>query len=279
MNVEVVPGAARVSGHVCWLVDDPSGYLPAAVGMLRGDGSGPRRQNLLFGPRGSSTLARLAETAGAAVADPAEALPGGVLDPPVVARLIRDRAEQARRTGHDGLLLVADMDWLLPLRPAPEQVTAHEVHIDRLAAELGITIVCAYRSSSFSPAHTDGALAVHPGQRGDGQQGPHFRLTAGPRAWKLSGEIDIRNSDTFRAAISTAASLEDCTIDATGLRFIDVAGMRALADAAGSASGGIRLNGASPAVRRLWQLTGFADSAPALRLDPVSPDAPHAGVC
>jgi len=269
--VEVVPGAARVSGHVCWLVEDPSGYLTAAAGMLGGDGGHPRRRNLVFGPRGA-TLARLAQRTAAAAADPAEALPGGVLDPPVVAGMIRDRAGQARHTGHDGVLLVADMDWLLPLRPTPAQITAHELRIDRLAAELDITIVCAYRRSSFSPAHIDGALAVHPSQRGDGQ-GPRFRLTAaGARGWQLSGEIDIRDSGTFQAAISTAASLDDCTIDVTGLRFIDVAGMRALARAASSAPGGIRLNGASPALRRLWQLTGFADSAPTLRVGQPSPE-------
>jgi anti-anti-sigma factor len=278
MKVEVVPGAARVSGHICWLVDDPASYLTTAAGMLRGDGSHPRRQNLVFGPHGS-TLAQLAQTTAATAADPVGARPGGVLDPPVVAGIIRDCAEQARHTGHDGLLLVADMDWLLPLRPTPAQITAHELRIDRLAAELDIAIVCAYRRSSFSPAHIDGALAVHPSQRGDGQ-GPQFRLTAaGTRGWQLSGEIDIRTSDTFQAAISAAASLDDCTIDVTGLRFIDVAGMRALALAARSAPGGIRLNGASPVLRRLWQLTGFADAAPTLRVDQASPDAPHAGVC
>ena len=55
--------------------------------------------------------------------------------------------------------------------------------------------------------------------------------------------------------------------------------MRALVRAASTAPGGIRLNGASPAVRRLWQLIGFADSIPALRLDQTYPNAPHAGVC
>ncbi|HZR49832.1 MAG TPA: MEDS domain-containing protein [Streptosporangiaceae bacterium] len=277
MKVEVVPSAARLSGHVCWLVDDPAGYLAAAAGMLRGDSSHPRRQSMVFGPRGS-TLARLAETTAVTAADPAQAFPGGVLDPPAVAAMIRDHAQQARHMGHDGLLLVADMDWLLPLRATPAQVTAHELRTDRLAAELDITIVCAYRRSSFSPAHIDSALAVHPSQRGDGQA-PQFRLTAaGASGWRLSGEVDICTSDTFQAAISTVASLGDCTIDVTGLRFIDVAGLRALARAASSAPGGISLNGSSPVLRRLWQLTGLADGPSALRLDAASPDAPHAGV-
>jgi anti-anti-sigma factor len=265
--VEAVPVAADVSGHVCWLVDDPAGYLTAAAGMLGGDGSHPGRQHLVFGPRGS-VLAELAAATAATAADPAEMLPGGVLDSAAVAGMIRDCAAQARRAGHDGLLLVADMDWLLPLRPTPAQITAHELRIDRLAAELGISIVCAYRASSFGPADIDGALSVHPIQRGEGRS-PQFRLTAaGARSWQLSGEIDITVISAFEAAISTAASLNDCDIDITGLRFIDIAGMRTLARSARGASGGIRLHGASATLRRQWQLAGFASAAPEVRLSP-----------
>jgi anti-anti-sigma factor len=276
MQVEVVPSAPEAKGHVCWLIDDPDSYLTAAAGLLGGDGGRPRRLTLVFGP-GDAAWTGLAKTTAAVAIDPARALPGGVLEPRAVTTMIRDCARQAG-AGHDEMLLLADMDWVLPLRPTPAQITAHELSMDQLAAELGIAIMCAYRRSSFSPAHIDSALAVHAAHRGEGQR-PQFRFTAaGSHAWQLSGEIDIRTRDTFQAAISAAASPGDCTIDVTGLRFIDVAGLRALARAASSGSA-IRLLGASPTLRRLWQLTGFADAALTLWFDQATPDTPHAGVC
>jgi hypothetical protein len=47
-----------------------------------------------------------------------------------------------------------------------------------LAAELGATVVCAYRRSSFDTTALASALAVHPMQSGQDEE-PPYRLVSG----------------------------------------------------------------------------------------------------
>jgi anti-anti-sigma factor len=141
-------------------------------------------------------------------------------------------------------------------------IVAFELQLDRLLSELNATVVCAYRRSSFDTSTIAGALAVHPEQFGGGPQAP-FRFVAGPqRYWRLCGEVDLSMQEAFAAACGTAATLGDCVIDVTDLRFIDLSGMRAIAHGARAAGDGIRLHGASADLRRLWDMCGFRDFAP-----------------
>jgi anti-anti-sigma factor len=270
VGVKVVPGAAidevRVSGHVCWVVDDPAGYVKSAVDLLA-EGARLDLRPVVFGPRGD-VLDEVAAMASATALDSASTYPGGKLDPAILCGMLRGYAARAREDGYSSLMVVADMDWLLPFRPQMTQIIGLELQLDRLTAELDVTLVCAYRTSSFDTAAIIAALTVHSAQRG-GHPLPQFRFTAaGPQSWRLSGEIDLRVSDMFRAALSTAASLGECVIDVSGLRFVDVSGMRTLAVASRTAVSGIRLNGASQGLRRLWDLCGFAQAAPLVHLSP-----------
>jgi hypothetical protein len=243
MLMEILPDAEirdlGVSGHVCWLVSDPGAYdgLTAAL-LAEGDGRGER--SVAFGP--------------------------GAMDPvtPVAMMdLIRELAMEASADGYDGLRIVADMDCILPLHLSTADIVAFELRLDRLLSELNATVVCAYRRSSFDTKALAGALAVHPEQFGGGPQVP-FRFVAGPqRYWRLYGEVDMSMQEAFAAAFGTAATLGDCVIDVTDLRFIDVSGMRAIAHGARAASDGIRLNGASADLRRLW--TSAASRTPPQR--------------
>lgn len=268
--MKVVPGATidevRVSGHVCWVVDDPASYVKSAADLLAED-TRLDHGSAVFGPRGD-VLDEIAAVTGATALDPATAYPGGKLDPAILCDMLRGYAAQAREDGYSGLRVVADMDWLLPFRPEMAQIIGLELQLDRLIAELDVTLVCAYRTSSFDTAAIIAALTVHSAQRG-GHPLPQFRFTAaGPQSWRLSGEIDLRVSDMFRAALGTAASLGECVIDVSGLRFVDVSGMRTLAVASRTAASGIRLHGASQGLRRLWDLCGFAQAAPLVHLSP-----------
>jgi anti-anti-sigma factor len=269
--VRVVPGGAigevRVSGHVCWVVDGPGSYVTSAAGLLT-EGIGLKHKPAVFGPPGK-VLDEVAAMTAATALDPMTVYrgfgnsgdpgpSGGKLDPAVFCGLLRAYAAQALDGGYRGLRVVADMDWLLPFRPETAQIVNLELQLDRLVAELDVTLVCAYRTSSFDTAAIVSALTAQ-----------RFRLTAaGPRSWQLSGEIDLQARDTFEAALGAVASLGDCVIDVSGLRFVDVSGMRTLADASHSADGGIRLHGASAGLRRQWDLCGFARYAPAVRLSP-----------
>jgi anti-anti-sigma factor len=257
-----------VSGHVCWVMDDPAGYVKSAADLLT-EGTWLDHRVAVFGPRGD-VLDEIAAMTGATALDPATAYPGGKLDPVILCGILRGYTAGAREGGYSGLRVVADMDWLLPFRPQMAQIISLELQLDRLIAELDVTLVCAYRTSSFDTAAIIAALTVHSTQRG-GHPLPQFRFTAaGPRSWRLSGEIDLRVSDIFRAALGTAASLGECVIDVSGLRFVDVSGMRTLAVASRTAASGIRLHGASHGLRRLWDLCGFAQAAPLVHLSPLA---------
>jgi anti-anti-sigma factor len=273
--VKVVPGTTidevRVSGHVCWVVDDPAGYVKSVADLLA-EGMRLDQGPVVLGPLGD-VLDKIAAITGATVLDPPATYPGGKLDPAALCDMLRGYAARARAGGsraggYGELRIIADMDWLLPFRPQMTQIIGLELQLDRLAAELDMTLVCAYRMASFDTAAIIAALTVHSAQRG-GHPLPQFRFTAaGPQTWQVSGEIDLRVSDMFGAALGTATSLGECVIDVSGLSFVDVSGMRILAAASRSADSGIRLNGASQGLRRLWDLCGFAKAAPLVRLSP-----------
>lgn len=133
-----------------------------------------------------------------------EYLASGRPDAAAVAAAIREQASAALASGYAGIRLVADMDWLLPARPSPGEITAYETRIDRVIAEAGAVVACAYRRSSFPRGALDGALAVHLVIRGR-HASPQFRFTCSrPGQWRLSGEIDISVTEVLAAAFRAA---------------------------------------------------------------------------
>jgi anti-sigma B factor antagonist len=78
----------------------------------------------------------------------------------------------------------------------------------------------------------------------------------------LSGELDIATAPELRAAIDAVVDgyLRVLTVDVTALVFLDVAGQRALVDAAASVAalgGRFELRGVREPVRRAIRLVGF----------------------
>jgi hypothetical protein len=168
----------------------------------------------------------------------------------------------ARGEGYRGLRVVADMDWLRPLRPATDEILAFELRLDHHVSALGATIVCAYRTSSFDTAALSASLCVHPIAVSGGAP-PQFKLIAGPPdCWKLMGEVDCAVVSDFRTAIATAVGAGPRVVDASALDFVDVGGMRAIAEAARAVETEVHILGARGAIVRAWGSAGFADAAP-----------------
>jgi anti-anti-sigma factor len=258
-------GQFRAGRHVCWLVDDPAAYI-AAAGALLAEGGRLGQQPVLFGPAGSAPLHEL-EPAATMTADPRVAfLAGGPFDPEVMIAKFRGQSVLARADGYTGLCVIADMDWLLPGRPATEAIVSYELLLGRLAAELGATVVCAYRRSSFDTTALASALAVHPRQSGQDEEPPYRLVSGSAQTWRLAGEIDLAASPTFAAVFAAAAAGGDCVVDVAGLQYVDVAGMRVIADVARTEQAAVQLRGASSAFRRYWQLSGFDETAPMVQL-------------
>lgn len=254
-------GELPAGSHVCWVVDDQAAYDQSAVDLLSG-GTALNQKLVAFGPEGSDSLAAVG--AGAAItADPHVAfLDRGPLSPDTMFAMFREQSALARRQGYDGLRVVADMDWLLPGQPTTASIIGFELLLDRVIHELGATVVCGYRCSSFDTDAITGALAVHPTLVGH-TEAPQFRLVAADgETWRLSGEVDVAVTDAFAAAFDAAASRGACVVDVTELDFIDVAGMRVVAEATRERDASISLRGASPQLRRNWQLARFHETAP-----------------
>lgn len=250
--------------HECWVVDDPAGLAARAASLLAG-ASRARQRPAVLAPAGSPVLAALppGETAARPFRD---YLAGGRPDAAAVAAAIREQAGAALASGYAGIQLVADMDWLLPARPSPGAITAYETMIDRVTAEAGASVACAYRRSSFPRDALDGALAVHPVIRGR-HASPQFRFTcSGPGQWRLSGDIDISVTGVFAAGFRAAVRPGGGTVDLSGLEFADLSGIRAIADAAADAGGPVELRGAPLPFRRYWQLCDLGRTAPGIRL-------------
>jgi anti-anti-sigma factor len=258
-------GELRAGSHVCWLVSDEQAYTTHAAALLA-EGRRLGQKPVVFGPGESASLAEL-EPGSAIALDPYVAvLDRGPLDPEAMFAMFRDQSVLARAEGYDGLRVVADMDWLLPGHPAPEDVVTFEVLLDRVVLELDATVVCAYRSSSFDTAAIFGALSVHPVLAGNDQRPPIQFVAADLENWRLSGELDVSTRAVFVAAFAGAASAGNCVIDVADLDFIDVAAMRVIATCAQASGAAVRLRGASPALRRYWRLGGFDESAPMVQL-------------
>lgn len=250
-----------VAGHVSWKVPDHEAYL-TGVDRLLALAEERDQKAVLFGPGASSAPAGLKRHP-VACADPRTAFLGGSsLVPAAMLSAVAQQAELARREGYSGLMVIADMDWLLPLEPTDDEIVSFELLLDQRVRGLAATVVCAYRGGSFGEQLLTTLACVHPVHVGP--QPPPFRLVGGTTtSWCLSGEVDFGGSDYFGAALRAAASCGKCDLDVSGLEFMDASGMRVMAQEASGLT--IRLSGARGIVRRSWQVSGFANETPTLQ--------------
>ncbi len=245
-----------LGSHVCWPVDDPDTYVETAAQLLR-DGRDANEKPVALGPDGSALQALSGEGPFTTINSSVGFLATRPLATESIFAALRQRSRIATDEGYRGLRLVADMDWLLPMRPTLEGVVAYELLLDRVVKELGATVVCAYRCSSFDCNTLTGVRCVH-GTSLDDEVVPPFRLHAGAGAgWELSGEVDCSVAGAFSAAFMAAAAGSARVADVSRVTFIDVTGMRTIVTAA-KVCGGLRLVGASSLFRRSWELGGFA---------------------
>ncbi len=244
--------------HVCWVVDDPATFVATAAGLLV-EAAARGAKPIVFGPLDGVALAALGEVAAIAVDPRVALLDEGPFDPRAIFAMFRRESAAARAEGYRGVCVVADMDWLLPSRPSAAAIIGLEVLLDQLVAQLGATVVCAYRTASFDTGLITGALCVHRDRLG-GQEPPFQLVAAGPGRWSLGGEVDLSVREAFATALHAAAGTGRCVIDTSSLQFIDVAGMRTIAAVASSLR--VRLEGVPRIVKRVWSAAGFAADFP-----------------
>jgi anti-anti-sigma factor len=156
---------------------------------------------------------------------------------------------------------MADMHWLLNVPTSGGTVGALEQELDAVAAWTGatITIMCACRRESFAARDMAGVMCVHPHQPGASPEDLGFRIwSSGEGRWHVSGQVDLRAAEAFPAALRTAAQgCGSMCLDCSQLQFIDIAGIRTLAEVAYGSPIHMRLRGADESLHRYWQLLEY----------------------
>jgi anti-anti-sigma regulatory factor len=235
--------------HVAWVVEDPAGFAPMAHRIALA-GREANEKVLFFGPADRQVSATLIGAV-AEVSDPKAIFANGKFDSASMFDMFREKSEEARASGFTGLRVIADMDWLLPMEPSIDDIVGFELLLDRVCLELHATVVCAYRQESFVSRELICVSAVHPVVAAPKE--PPYRFVSGDAdTWYVSGEIDLLASSGFKATLEAAVS-SPCTIDLSGLRFVDIGNLRQLALACASGNE-VRLKRVPPLVKKIWNI-------------------------
>jgi anti-anti-sigma factor len=237
------PTGLRSGDHVFWTFADPREFSAAVLPYLD-EGRRRGEQLLLAGaslPPLLDAVAPLPERdemldsgqlevwAMAEILDPERRL-----EPVQQVEAFRGEVEAALRRGRTGLRLAADVTPLA-LRGADErrQLHVYEHLADSLTATVPLTTMCLFDASLDDDVL--GPIAVlHPDQR-HGPREPLACLSGRGPCLSLHGEVDTDCADAvLRALVDVARDAPgEVVLDLADLEFLDIAGARALATAAG----------------------------------------------
>ena len=235
------PTGQRPGDHVCWTFADGAD-LSAAVLPFLDEGRRLGEQLLFIGASRPELLRVLAPLPGLdeLLADgqlqvhgtAAVYGPGEELSPAGQVAAYRTLVEEARQRGRTGLRVAADVTPLA--RPGPDarrQLHVYEQLADAMMGSVAMTALCLYDSSLGAEVLGPVAL-LHPDQH-SGEQEPLAHLSGRSPSLSLHGEVDLTQADgLLRALVDVAGGTPgEVVLDLSDLRFLDVAGARALARA------------------------------------------------
>jgi ABC-type transporter Mla MlaB component len=195
----------------------------------------------------------------------------GVFDPDAVLARWHEGYRRARAEGYRALSLTGEMSSALCEIPGIDGLGRYEQGIaDLLRDDGGVAFLCQYDHGRFASGVLAEAAATHPVDVSPelapiGRVGclSAARVHPGPTL-RLAGELDFDVSDTV-AAVLDAHYHGDLQLDLADLRFVDVAGMRALRGRKGQR---LRIIAASHAVETMVRLLAW-DSDPAIEMPPA----------
>lgn len=274
-RVDSKPGSGA---HRCWTYSDDDAWS-AVLGDYFAAGLAANERLAFVGgeellrsvvPR-SFPLDDLVEQGRLLVASTAHVhLPDGAFDADARLAAYEALVGDAIAEGFGGLRVAADATQLLAAPSDSLDWPAYELRADLLSRRLPFHALCAYDARACDATGLEVTCAVHGHRVVNGHAGePRFQLHAGDGCLVLGGEVDLTCARVVRALIVRAAGdLERLRVDISGLSFVDVAGMTALAEAArelGSRFAEMVLEGASETFRRIWSLLEL-DSHAEIRL-------------
>ncbi len=269
-----IPGAGT-SDHICWVYgeDDPS--FDRAVRQFLAGGIDRGERLLCVGERVIDSIALDADgfvDAAALIAGgslrtltTAEAYEGAGAFVPGAQRAYYDSAtREAIADGYTGLRVVADVSRLAADPVSRPQLLEWEHLADGYIAEGGgFTAMCAYNGALAEEVLVDAASA-HP--LAHTSVAPPFRVFFDDDHVVLSGSVDTFSADRLaRVLASSPVGTEGAVLDLERVEFMDVAASRTIARWAqdlNARSLPLEVRGASPLLRRMWQVLALGEIAP-----------------
>ncbi|GAA3456169.1 MEDS domain-containing protein [Dactylosporangium matsuzakiense] len=232
----------------CTVADDPERLTAALVAADSRAADALRDGRLQIGSAAESYLA------------------SGRFDAEQVARDWRRVIGRARREGHPGIRVIADMAWATGSVPGTDRLAWYEAEVNRVFAGGFASGVCLYDRGAFAPVRLRRYIGTHPGtvEPGDPQP-PQLRMrhTAQPRGLALTGEADIANRAALIAVLDgLRADLpgdDPLTVDLSALTFADVGAAAAIVRLA-RRERGLRITGASRRLAGLLDLVRQVDA-------------------
>ncbi|WBB68654.1 MEDS domain-containing protein [Micromonospora sp. WMMD812] len=191
--------------------------------------------------------------------------PGRRFDRPGMIAVLAAESARAHREGYPGLRLVGDMAWAARAGTSVVELHRYETEVNALFPDGTVAGLCLYDRRLFPADQIRAIAAAHPGSAGPDTGGswrPLLRAyrTRDPAGLRLVGEIDRSNGDAFTAMLSGMSGWAvpggPAVLDVSGLSFADVGAAHDLLRAGETQTGGLRLVGCRPAVRRLLDLVG-----------------------
>lgn len=268
------PGRLGIGDHACWAYASDaehqeilSGYLSAGlragerlVFLGAQDGYHETVRGAL-GAGGHDVDRLLAE--GRLILGTAEDsyLSDGTFDADARVADYRAMVRRAVDDGYPGLRVAAETNWLLETPHALKTWPTYEFRAEILARRIPFSALCCYDARAW-PAdelamlrslhgldvrmrHPEEAAGFHLRARSDG-------------GIAVAGELDVVHAELVCQVLTACGEETGAPVlDLTGLRFADVAAMRALAHGARTiarAHGHVALLDGPPILRRLWRL-------------------------
>jgi hypothetical protein len=277
-----IPGAGT-SDHICWVYDEDDAAFDRAVRRFLAGGLDRRERVLVIGERVIACVGTPADgfgDAAALIADgtlrtltTAQAYEASGGFAPGAQRAFYDAATQeALADGFAGLRVVADVTPLAEDDDARPALVAWEHLADEYVAQgSGFTAMCAY-ASRLAPQALAEVASVHPLVHAPAK--PPFQVFFDDDRVALSGSVDTFGADRLaRVLASTPVGGDGAVLDVGLVDFVDVAASRVIARWAqdlDARSLPLEVRGASPLLRRMWQVLGLTRIAPVTFAGPVA---------
>lgn len=189
------------------------------------------------------------------------------VDPDELIAELRAGRHAALRDGYSALCATTEMSWALARPGDLDALARYERAADRVLSQSDVAGLCQYDRRLFEPDVLDRLVAAHDFQICTGAQATttsRRRLTISEQddgVIALSGALDIDSSAYLAARLAEFGGRDDLVVLTAGLGFADVAGSRALVQAAAErGQGRLVLPDAAEPLVRVLKLCGWSSS-------------------